>query len=291
MSRYQISHRTHYSFAEDVSLCHNELRLRPAAFAHQECVRSQVEVRPSPALQSERSDIFGNRVTYFSIQENHRELDIHAVNEIEVESRSYPDPARTRPWEEARRMIGEPGTPSELDRHAYILDSPFVMRSRELAEFALPSFSAGRPILEALQELMSRIYREFKYTPGHTTLHTPLAKILRERKGVCQDFTHIAIGALRSLNLPARYVSGYIETRPATGTLVGADASHAWFSVFVPEFGWMDFDPTNNHMPRDQHIVVAIGRDYGDVTPIKGVSMGGGKQTMKVSVEVTRLAS
>ena len=289
MTRYSVAHRTYYAYTEGVLLCHNELRLQPPAFSFQHVARTQIEIQPNPAIRSERTDIFGNRVTYFSIQENHRELDITANNELEIERREYPEPSSTRPWEEARRRVGDPVAGHDLERHPYILDSPYVMRSQALADFALPSFPAGRPVLEALLELMTRIYTEFRYVPGATTLHTPLSKILREKKGVCQDFTHIAIGALRSLNLPARYVSGYIETRPAEGALVGADASHAWFSVFVPELGWVDFDPTNNHMPRDQHIVLAVGRDYGDVTPIKGVSMGGGKQTLKVSVSVQRL--
>ena len=289
MTRYTVTHRTQYGYSEAVQLCHNEVRLQPVSLPFQRCVRSQIDVRPNPALRSERTDIFGNRVTYFAIQDSHRELDITAINELEVEQRIYPKPGDTRPWEEARRRVGDPVLRADLDCHPYVLDSPFVMRSQQLADYAAPSFPPGRPVLEALVELMTRIYTEFKYTPGSTTLHTPLSKILREKKGVCQDFTHIAIGALRSLNLPARYVSGYIETKPAEGALVGADASHAWYSVFVPELGWIDFDPTNDHMPRDQHIVLAVGRDYADVTPIKGVSMGGGKQTLKVSVSVRRI--
>ncbi|MCB1326786.1 MAG: transglutaminase family protein [Leptospiraceae bacterium] len=288
MTTYTVSHRTQYAYSEPVQLCHNELRLRPPEFDHQSTIATAIDVKPHPALISERGDVFGNSVTYFSIQEAHRKLDITATCTVEVSGRSYPEPHATPPWEEARYEIGRPRPGSPVENNAYVLDSPYINRSEALADFARPSFSPGRPLLEATLDLMNRIFTGFRYTPGATTLSTPLPKILRQRKGVCQDFAHIAIGALRSLGLPARYVSGYIETTPAEGALVGADASHAWASVYVPQFGWIDFDPTNNHMPLDQHIVLAVGRDYSDVTPIKGVSMGGGKQTLRVAVKVSR---
>lgn len=288
MNTYEISHGTSYKYSEPVALCHNELRLRPLDLPYQRSIHSDITVTPLPAVRSERHDVFGNAVTFFSVQEPHKRLEIVSRSTVEVQHRMYPDPANTVAWENARHQVGQPITEADLESHPYILDSPFVARSPALANYALISFYPGRPVLEASLDLMTRIFTEFKYTPGATNLYTPLEKIMRTRKGVCQDFAHIMIGSLRSINLPARYVSGYIETTPAEGALIGADASHAWASVYVPHHGWIDFDPTNNHMPRDQHIVLAVGRDYGDITPIKGVSMGGGKQTLKVAVRVSR---
>ncbi|HQT25374.1 MAG TPA: transglutaminase family protein, partial [Burkholderiales bacterium] len=196
------------------------------------------------------------------------------------------DFARGTDWESVR--LSQLDVPDALQ---YALDSPFVMTSSELMAYAGPSFTPGRPLLEAVQDLMQRIHADFTYDPGFTTLATPLSEVLAHRRGVCQDFAHLAIGCLRSRGLAARYVSGYIETLPFPGKekLVGADASHAWFSVYMPELGWMDFDPTNNQIPADRHIVVAWGRDYGDVTPLKGVIFGGGDHELAVSVEVRNM--
>ena len=160
-----------------------------------------------------------------------------------------------------------------------------------MRDYAIPSFPVGRPIVDAVDDLVKRIHRDFTYDPQFTTIATPLLDVLKHRRGVCQDFAHVAIACLRSLGLAARYVSGYIETIPPAGQarLVGADASHAWFSLYVPEWGWLDFDPTNNQMASDQHIILAVGRDYQDVTPLKGVLFGGGKHQLDVSVDVERL--
>ena len=179
-----------------------------------------------------------------------------------------------------------------MEACSFTFDSHYVKRSPALAEYATPSFAPGRPILDATADLSARIHREFRYDAKATTISTPLAEVLANRHGVCQDFAHLAIGCLRSLGLAARYVSGYLESRPPPGRarLVGADASHAWLAVFAPGLGWVDFDPTNNVLPSERHLTLAWGRDYGDVSPIRGVILGGGSHTMSISVDVAPLA-
>jgi transglutaminase-like putative cysteine protease len=178
-----------------------------------------------------------------------------------------------------------------LDAKQYLLDSPMVNTSAELANYAETSFQPNRPLVQVVTNLMQRIYEDFTYDPTFTTIATPLSDVLHFRRGVCQDFAHLAIGCLRSFGIAARYVSGYVETRPEPGKqrLVGADASHAWFAVYVPGIGWLEFDPTNNKLPFDQHITLAWGRDYTDVTPLKGIAFGGGQHSLSVSVDVLRL--
>jgi transglutaminase-like putative cysteine protease len=167
-------------------------------------------------------------------------------------------------------------------------DSTYVAADAQLDAYSAPFFDTGRPLLEAVQALMASIYDDFTYDPRATDVSTPVLEVLHERRGVCQDFAHLAIGCLRSRGLAARYVSGYLLTRPPPGKqrLVGADASHAWFATFIPEHGWVDFDPTNNMMPANEHVTIAYGRDFGDVTPIRGVILGGGQHQLSVSVDV-----
>ena len=195
-------------------------------------------------------------------------------------------------WDEVRTRLATPRAAELREIRHYVLDSPMATASRELASYAEPSFPAGRPLLEAVHDLMERVHREFTYDPGFTTISTPLSAVLANRRGVCQDFAHLTIACLRSLGLAARYVSGYLETLPLPGQekLQGADDSHAWFSVFLPDAGWMDFDPTNNQIPQYQHITTAWGRDFGDVTPLKGVIYGGDPgHRLQVAVDVERL--
>jgi transglutaminase-like putative cysteine protease len=194
-------------------------------------------------------------------------------------------------WEQVKDWSKNHRDDNTLDAQQYKFNSPLVVKNQELEMYAERSFLKDRLIVDAVQDLMDRIHRDFTYDPHFTTIATPLLKVLKHRRGVCQDFAHLAIGCLRSIGLASRYVSGYIETKPPEGQkrLVGADASHAWFSVYVPEMGWIDFDPTNNQMPTDQHITVAIGRDFHDVTPLKGVIFGGGEHKLKVSVDVENI--
>jgi transglutaminase-like putative cysteine protease len=248
-------------------------------------------VEPAPSAFREREDFFGNRVCYFSVQQPHDVLAISVTSSVGLAENDSPvDFSASLPWEEAKRRLREENAPETMDARQFAFDSPMVSTSRELSEYAGLSFSKGRPILEACNDLMGRIYREFEFTSGFTTVSTPLAYVMEHRKGVCQDFTHLAVGCLRSLGLAARYVSGYIETLPPPGKekLKGADVSHAWFSAFAPGIGWIDFDPTNNLIPADRHVVTAWGRDFSDVTPVKGIVFSGGGHRLSVFVDVER---
>jgi len=289
---YRVTHTTRYEYEAPVSLCHTEARLLPRELARQRVSRAELRIDPSPTSYAEGLDFFGNRVSRFSLEEPHTTLEVTALSEVSVAPpEGASDPGRSPPWETtvAARLGGS--GPEGPEAHALALGSPLVTPGPELEAYARPSFAAGRPLLDAVADLMGRIHRDFAYDPQSTTIATPLAEVLAQRRGVCQDFAHLALGCLRSLGLPGRYVSGYLETLPPPGRprLVGADASHAWFSAYVPGLGWVDFDPTNDQLPGDQHITVAWGRDYGDVNPLKGVVLGGGKHALEVSVDVTRL--
>ncbi len=290
--KYRITHITRYDYVKTVSLCHNQAHLKLRHQPGQKCFTSQVKVDPTPAVSREFRDFFDNPVSYFAVQQPHHRLTVTAISEVEVNPRALPEnTGATRPWEQVRdTAIREALEEGQINR-IYALDSAFVKRAPELADYAAASFPAGRPYLESVHDLMRRIYRDFTYDPHFTEIATPLDEVLKHRRGVCQDFAHLAIGCLRSLDLPARYVSGYLETLPPPGKpkLRGADASHAWFAAYVPGEGWLDFDPTNDKMPEDQHITTAVGRDFGDVTPIKGVLYGGGEHSLHVSVDVERL--
>jgi transglutaminase-like putative cysteine protease len=290
--RYLVTHRTEYEYVETVGHSYNEVRLLPRFCEHQNLVSARLEISPFETDFRVRTDFFGNQVAYFSIQEPHREFSVTAISEVQVFSQPRQlDFAQGASWESIKQTLWQDRRLEVLDARQYTLDSPFIDASTELAAYADTSFPPGRPLVEAVHDLMQRIHRDFVFDPEFTTLATPLATVLEHRRGVCQDFAHLAIGCIRSHGLAARYVSGYIETLPPPGKqkLVGADASHAWFSVYLPDIGWMDFDPTNNQLPGDQHITVAWGRDYGDVTPLKGVIFGGQNHELKVSVEVERL--
>ncbi len=287
--KYRITHRTEYRYERPVSTCYNEARLLPREFARQVCTSSQLSVEPVPADYRERVDFYGNRVSHFAIHHPHGTLVVTATSEIEVEAeRTQLAFADDMPWESARERLYHVGSRDDLDARQYVLDSPLVVATPALAEYASTSFAKGRSLLAAVHDLMARIHNDFTYDPGFTTISTPLSEVFDHRRGVCQDFAHLAIACLRSQGIPARYVSGYVETVPPPGQarLVGADASHAWFSVYLPERGWLDFDPTNNQMPMDRHVTVAWGRDFADVSPLKGVLFGGGKHDLVVSVDV-----
>ena len=229
-----------------------------------------------------RKDYFGNDVNAFSIVESHDEFSTVATSIVHVEERQRPLSAVT--WEEARDAVASHDTPALIEAFEFVFDSPFVRAAPELAAYAAESFDARRPLEEAAQDLSRRIHADFTYAPKATSIDTPLLETLRLKRGVCQDCAHVMIGALRSVGLAARYVSGYLRS---AANYQGAEASHAWVSVFVPDVGWMDLDPTNNVEPGTGHITVAWGRDYGDVTPMKGVALGGGKQIVDVEVRVT----
>ncbi|MFO1422033.1 MAG: transglutaminase family protein [Candidatus Competibacteraceae bacterium] len=287
--KYLITHHTVYRYSNDVALCHNEARLLPRETAWQLCYPSRLTIRPRPALSVERRDFFGNRVLYFVIQDIHQELDVAVATGVRVlPTRPFAESSPSPSWEQAFAALREDPDPEIVEARQFTLDSPFVSAAPPFREYAAPSFPPGRPLLEAMADLNRRIHREFAYDPHFTTIATPLDQVLAERRGVCQDFAHLAMACLRALGLAARYVSGYLETLPPPGQprLVGADASHAWLAVYVPGVGWAEFDPTNDCMPGEKHITLAWGRDYGDVAPLKGVMTGGGSHSLEVSVDV-----
>lgn len=290
---YRILHTTRFRHSEPATLAHNEARLSPRDFSRQTCTRNRFAISPKPRVFRKRFDFFGNQVCYFSIEEPHAELTVSVISEVRVTNTGYdtPGPADDIPWEAARDMLATSLHAEIVDSRHFLMDSPLAAGSARLRDYALPSFPHGRPLLMAARNLMERIHHDFAYVPGFTEISTPLDQVLAHRSGVCQDFAHLAIGCLRAMGLAARYVSGYIETIPPPGQekLTGADASHAWFSVYVPEHGWLDFDPTNNQVPMDRHITLAWGRDYADVPPLKGVLYAAGRQDMDVTVDVMRL--
>jgi len=288
--RYKITHRTSYHYSQSVSLCHNEARLRPRSDQTQTCLASDVFIDPAPAVRSERLDVFGNHVLYFAVQQNHQELIITSTSEVERRPLAALDLGASLPWEEARRAAHDAATPETREAQQFLLDSPSVAAAQQLSDYAASSFTAGRPLLAAALDLCARIHREFVFDQTRTTISTPLADVLAQRAGVCQDFAHLAIGCLRSLGLPARYMSGYLETLPPPGQarLIGADASHAWCALHAPGLGWVEFDPTNDQMPDERYVTIGWGRDYSDVTPFKGVIFGGGAHTLEVGVDMLR---
>lgn len=290
--KYAIRHETRYAYTQPVALCHNEARLQPRTTERQICIRSDVAITPMTGARDEREDFFGNRVLYFAIQEPHGELIVTATSEIEItQSPASYDPSRSLPWEQTAEWLPQGNSAEEREARQFVLDSPYAAASADLRSYALPSFRPGRPVLESVHDLSSRIHREFAFDPQSTTVTTPLSEVLAKRGGVCQDFAHLAIACLRSFGLPARYMSGYLETLPPPGQprLQGADASHAWFAVFISGMGWLELDPTNDQIPGDRYVTTAWGRDFSDVTPLKGVIFGGGDHTLDVGVDMERI--
>ncbi len=289
MIHYRITHTTEYRYNVSVSQCQNEAHLLPRSTPRQQYEHGQLRIQPSPTVYRDREDFFGNRVTYFAVQEPHVTLSVTAQSEVLIVQAAARWLWASLVWEEVRQAVAGDTSPEGIEARQFLLDSPLVHRSAALAAYAAASFVPNRPLLEAVADLVQRIYQEFTYEPNATTVSTPLDEVLQHRRGVCQDFAHVAIGCLRTQGIAARYVSGYLETSAPDGQLIGAAASHAWVSVYCPGQGWIDFDPTNNSIPTDQHITVAWGRDYSDVTPLKGVIVGGGSHTLDVAVTVERM--
>lgn len=282
--QYQVTHRTHYDYGALVPECFNIVRLSPRDVPHQISEDSQLIINPQPDYSETRTDFFGNPVRQFAIHSPHVSLTVTASNRITVKPRSTQKIELTPAWE---TIAGRRPT-DNLDATHFTYNSPHIRRRKDLAEYAEVSFTKGRPIAEAAMDLTSRIHADFEFDSEATTVSTPVEEVFAKKAGVCQDFAHFQIACLRSLNLPARYVSGYLRTLPPPGKarLIGADASHAWVSVYVGGNQWIDFDPTNNVIPVTDHLTIAWGRDYSDVCPIQGVFIGGGKTVMGVSVDV-----
>jgi len=290
--RYHIRHTTCYHYPESVSLCHNRVQLQPVEREDQRCLHFDLRLRPEPHLIRSFRDFFGNWIHYFEIHRPHGTLEITANSEvnrvIDTADASIPSPS----WETVCRQI-QGGDPSpETRRNVFFsLASPLVMPHPDLSLMADQIFTPDRPFLEAVTDLTQRIHDSFHYAPGATSVTTPLTQVLRQQAGVCQDFAHVAIGILRAKGLAARYVSGYLETTPPPGRsrLLGTDASHAWFETYLPGSGWFGFDPTNAIPAGQRHIVLAVGRDYADVPPVKGVVTGGREHRLSVAVDVLPL--
>ncbi|MDP3120444.1 MAG: transglutaminase family protein [Sulfuricurvum sp.] len=293
---YHIFHSTQFTYQQWVSFSHNLIRLKPRDTPFQTVIDFSLSTDPAITELEGYTDYFGNHLHHMLIREPHHHLKVIARTCIAMDiqaieqQRILSEYAKDVSYAQVLQAL-EANTSDVIDAKQFCLPSLFLKKADPLLrEYAASSFSPDRSVYESVQEFMGRIYNDFQFVSGFSDVNTPVEMVFEARKGVCQDFAHIAISALRSLNLSARYISGYIETVPPAGEekLFGADASHAWFSVFIPGYGWFDFDPTNNIIPYDQHIVLGYGRDYADIAPIQGVVFGSGKSNVNVTVDVTR---
>lgn len=290
--KYQIIHRTRYTYEGSVTVSHHLARLAPRTLPGQTCPWHELKIEPTPVVRAVHIDSFGNTAAYFEVEGKHERLEVTARSLVEIVARAVRRSGETPAWETVRdACLGEKLTAGS-EAGVFRFASPMVPTGEEFAAYARPDFPPGRPVLEAVSALTTRIFEEFKFDSRATDVTTPVAEVLKKKAGVCQDFAHLMLACLRSLGLPARYVSGYLETLPPPGKprLVGADASHAWVSVFCgEEAGWLDADPTNNLLPGDRHVTVAWGRDFSDVSPLRGVTLGAGGQWLEISVDVMPL--
>jgi len=291
---YEVKHSTTYTYEETVSIAHHLARLAPRRSARQSCEWHKVTVDPKPVTETEHVDYFGNAVLFFAISRAHRHLTVTSSSRVRVDPAPAMNEASAPPWETVRDASRSNQLTTDAEAGEFSYNSPLVSASPLFADYARQSFTPQRSILEAARDLNARLHREFAFDPKATDVATPVEKAFQQRRGVCQDFAHVFIACLRSLRLPARYVSGYLETVPPPGKprLAGADASHAWASVWCGAgIGWADFDPTNNCQPSERHITVAQGRDFFDVSPLRGVVYGTGEHTLEVAVDVIPVTS
>lgn len=285
---FDITHTTTYDYQSPVNVSHHQLRLTPRRLARQFRLAHELVLDPPPAVVSHHTDYFGNEVAFLTLEGAHRRFQVTARSQVAVAPAFLPDPAETPAWETVRTLCRSDRSVPVLEAGEFTFASPLVTTGPEFADYAAPSFLPGRPLLDAVRDFIARIHADFRFDPTATTVATPVTEVLARRRGVCQDFAHLAIACLRSLGLPARYISGYLETLPPPGQarLVGADASHGWFACFCPGLGWLDADPTNNLFPSLQHITLAWGRDYADISPVRGVLTGGDEHRLTVAVDV-----
>jgi transglutaminase-like putative cysteine protease len=291
---YLIEHETRYDYGSAVATSQHVAYLQPRDLPRQRVCRHTLRVDPAPSALVHRVDYFGNAAAHFTLLTPHDSLVVSSHSLVQVDERTDDIVAEASPaWEDVREGLAFRRGASLTDAAQYGWASPYVALAPELAAFASVSFRPQRPLLEAAIDLMHRIHDEFRFDPSATTITTPVTRVLEERHGVCQDFAHLQISCLRSLGLPARYVSGYLLTDPPPGQprLIGADASHAWLSVHCPRHGWVDLDPTNALLPDARHITLGWGRDYGDVSPLRGVMLGGSEHTLTVGVSVVPVAA
>jgi transglutaminase-like putative cysteine protease len=286
--RYRISHRTTYKYANPVSLGNHVACLRPRSYPGNELLSNFERISPTPVTFIERTDFFGNTLWFFTVQESHEKLIVESTSEVLRTIGPPPAGLASRPWEESASPLAADHSPEALDAYQYQFESPRIRLHADYAAYALDSFTPKRPMLDALVDLTSRIHNDFRFDSAVTTVRTTTEEVFAKRHGVCQDFAHVQIACLRSINLAARYVSGYLRTYPPPGQprLIGADASHAWVSAYCRGAGWLDMDPTNDVIPTDGHVTLAWGRDYGDVSPLRGLILGGGGNVLRVEVDM-----
>ncbi len=285
---FLVRHRTTYRYLQDVSYSRQLLHLRPRMTQSQNVLAADITISPEPSQRVARTDAFGNHVEWLALDDAHAVLDILAESKVAISVPAARDPQKSLTWEEVRNLLEAPNSGEAVDAVQYSFDSVLTTFTSDIANYAKRSFPPKTPMLAGAMDLMKRIHKDFRYDTTVTDATTPVDRVFEIRAGVCQDLAHVGIASLRSLGLPARYVSGYLMTKPPPGQekLLGADASHAWFSVWAPPFGWVDLDPTNNMLPTDSHVTVGWGRDYGDVAPINGVVTGGGEHIIEVGVDV-----
>lgn len=291
--RYHVLHETRYDYGSPVSLSQQQLHLSPRILSWQRIDEQSVDIEPAPTWRRDGQDAFGNPVCWLAFHAPHDALLIRSVMTIAVEPHLPADLEDSLPWEEVRDRLAYDSTeprPEDLAAVRFLFESPHVRIKHELADYAADCFPPGTPILAGTRALTAKIFREFKFDPEATTVATPVLEVLEKKRGVCQDFAHLMIACLRALGLAARYVSGYLLTRPPPGKprLIGADASHAWVSVYAPgsEHDWVDFDPTNDLLPDTEHITLSFGRDFSDISPLRGIILGGGGAEPEVAVTV-----
>ncbi len=289
--RYRIVHNTTYEYVDSAEACHNLVRLQPRTLRGQLCRETRLTIDPAPASLHSYLDYFGNRVHSFAVYEPHQKLSITAESHVAIERGPDGELPASPAWEDVRSILRLDRSEEVTQALEFVFDSPYIRTSMTLRGFAEEHFAAERPLCEAVLALTRSIHQHFVYDPDATTIDTSVEDVLEKKRGVCQDFAHLQIACLRSLGLSCRYVSGYLRTDPAPGKprLIGADASHAWLSVYLPGGGWIDFDPTNGCLANDRHITIGWGRDFHDVSPVKGVVHGGGDSTLTVSVDVQPL--
>lgn len=288
MIRYAISHETVFDYTFGVAISHHLLHLTPRATEFQSIEDWAITLDPTPAIRKRSRDFFGNPVEHLTIQDRHDKLVVTAVGHVTVSNPPLPNPEDTAPWETARIDPSGRAAGETMAAQPFSYASPMTRSGPGVVDWVRESFTPGRPILEAAIELNTRIFTEFEYDPAATTISTPVDKVFELKRGVCQDYAHLMLAGLRGLGLPARYVSGYLLTYPPPSgeKLQGSDASHAWISIRVPDHGWVDLDPTNNKLATTEHITLAWGRDYGDVSPVRGAIVGGGEHEVEVKVDV-----
>ncbi len=290
---FDISHRAIYRYSAPVAQSYHLLHLQPRTASRQKVLGYSLLVDPAPASKTDLTDDFGNPASIVTIEQDHTMLTIHSQARVDVQAPEDFDPAHSASWNDAAAQLRANLGPETFEAILYSCPSRYIRPSRDIHKFARASFPEGRALLEAVCDLTSRIHQSFTYQSGSTDVATPVEEVLRLKKGVCQDFAHVEIACLRTLGLAARYVSGYLLTRPPEGQpkLVGADASHAWISVWAGDMGWVDFDPANNLTPKEEHIALAFGRDYHDVSLVSGVLLGGGEHEVEVMVDVSPVAA